>query len=223
MGRKLPTDPERRRLHLFRNLYVNYYRWGREIEGNPQLVFLNVDGEEVFYYDLLTGLEALPKRMREAFELHLMFGMSEKDAAREMGFKKWPTLVGQYSTAALRRMIVAYDTVHTGRTLQARDCPTVSISNHGADDDTSSDGEDPPRCRLCVGRPGGCPARRVPEEDATGQGRPVPSTDSRTDRTATVQGDIQQERVPRTPSVRRAVPKSGQPQGKVKAVKIDQR
>lgn len=129
MGRQLSTDPEKRRLQLFRNMYMNYHCWRAEVERS-NLLFLNVDGEEIYFYDLLVGLDDLPARQREAFELHLLLGMTEKEAAERMGFLReeytftvatdgtttfeievvgWVTLVGQYSTQALKRMMVSYD------------------------------------------------------------------------------------------------------------------
>lgn len=111
VSRKLSDDPERRRLQLFRSIYINYFKWEALVESEG-LHFLNIDGEEVYFYDLLTGLDSLPPRQRQAFELHLLFGMTEKEAAAEMGFTKWVTLVGQYSTAALKRMVASYDSVN---------------------------------------------------------------------------------------------------------------
>jgi len=111
MSRKLSDDPEKRRLQIFRSIYINFYKWEALVESQ-NVQFLNIDGEEVYFYDLLTGLESLPPRQRQAFELHLLFGMTEKEAASKMGFVKWVTLVGQYSTAALKRMVASYDSVN---------------------------------------------------------------------------------------------------------------
>lgn len=112
MTRRLSEDPERRRLQLFRAIFINYYKWQALVESEG-VQFLAIDGEEIYFYDLLVGLDDLPPRQRQAFELHLLFGMTEKEAAAQMGFTKWVTLVGQYSTAALKRMVVSYDTVNT--------------------------------------------------------------------------------------------------------------
>lgn len=111
MARQLSSDPDKRRLQLFRSIYSNYHRW-RVLVETDQVHFLPVEGEDIYFYDLLVGLPKLPPRQREAFELHILLGMSEKEAAAHMGFTKWTTLVGQYSTSALKRMIVSYDEVN---------------------------------------------------------------------------------------------------------------
>jgi len=110
MPRRLSEDPDKRRLQIFRRIYSNYYVWKALVE-DESLHYLTVDGEDFFFHDLMVGIETLPPRQRQAFELHILLGMSEKEAAAEMGFKKWVTLVGQYSTTALRRMVEAYDAI----------------------------------------------------------------------------------------------------------------
>lgn len=111
MPRKLSEDPTKRRLQIFRSIYSNYYVW-KELVESQGLVFLEVEGEDIYFYDLLVGLDDLPPRQRQAFELHVLEGAPEKDAARVMGFTKWDTLVGQYSTTALKRMVASYDAVN---------------------------------------------------------------------------------------------------------------
>lgn len=114
MPRKLSEEPEKRRLQLFRAIYNNYYVWQAQVESD-NLHFLNVEGEDVHFHDLLVGLDSLPPRQRQAFVLHILFGWPEKKAAEEMGLTKWVTLVGQYSTAGLRRMVEAYDCTDRNR------------------------------------------------------------------------------------------------------------
>lgn len=130
MGRPLSTDPDRRRLQIFRRIYSNYFHWKSEIERGNTLHFLNVEGEEIFFHDLLIGIDLVPPRQRLAFELHLLLGMTEREAAERMGFMRdvieveenedgdrlftvvrtgWITLVSQYSTDALKVMVEAYD------------------------------------------------------------------------------------------------------------------
>jgi len=113
MARKLSDDPEKRRLQLFRAIFANYWHWKALVESQ-NLQYLTIMGEDVYFYDLMIGLESLPPRQREAFELHILMGMSEKEAAQRMGFTKWVTLVGQYSTSALKRMVESYDAANHG-------------------------------------------------------------------------------------------------------------
>lgn len=113
MPRRLSDDPDKRRLQIFRGIYSSYYLWKAQVECGEDVQYLTVDGEDFFFHDLMVGLDGLPPRQRQAFELHILLGMSEKEAAQEMGFKKWVTLVGQYSTTALKRMVEAYDAADT--------------------------------------------------------------------------------------------------------------
>lgn len=105
----------KRRKSLFRGLYRNYVAWGALIEAEgPERAVLQLEGEEVSYYDLMAGYDDLPPRQREAFDLHLLQGYSEGQAAKIMfPESKWSTSVQQYSSTALDRMIEAHDRVQT--------------------------------------------------------------------------------------------------------------
>ena len=105
MPRKLSDDPEKRRLQIFRRIYSHWYDWKSLIE-QEQLHFLEIDGETIYFYDLLVGLDSLPPRQKEAFVVHILRGIPEREASKIMG-TSWVSLVGQYSTAALKKMVAA--------------------------------------------------------------------------------------------------------------------
>lgn len=114
-----PEDLEKARLKrrraVFRNIYRNYKAWGALIESEGiERAVVQVEGEEVHYYDLMAGYDDLPPRQKEAFDLHLILGYSEQQAADIMlPGSKWSTSVQQYSATALERMMEAHDRIQT--------------------------------------------------------------------------------------------------------------
>lgn len=73
------------------------------------------DGEEIYYGDLLVGIDTLPPRQRQAFELICLEGYTETAATKIMlPDSKWSTPVQQYADAALARMVAAYDEKQAG-------------------------------------------------------------------------------------------------------------
>jgi len=109
MPKTLSSDPAKRRLQLFQNIFQNYFQWAALVE-TEQLYYLTIEGEEVCFHLLLVGLEKLPPRQRQAFELHLLQGYTEVETWEIMKFKSpYTTLVGQYSMAALKSMVRYYD------------------------------------------------------------------------------------------------------------------
>ena len=124
MGRRLPEyDPERdgdyanskRRAQLFKRVYQNYYHWRSLREAGQTNDVLNVDGEEIYLGDLMTGIETLPLRQRQAFELICLRGYTESAAtALLLPNSRWSTPVQQYSDDGLRKMISAYDAKQDG-------------------------------------------------------------------------------------------------------------
>lgn len=114
MFRKLPTDPEKRRLALWRRLYSRYAHWESLVESH-QLYFIELEDEEVYFYDVMVGLPTLPPRQKMAFDLHILQGYSRQQAAQVMfPGSKWSTPVQQYSNIALRKMVDAYDAFQLG-------------------------------------------------------------------------------------------------------------
>lgn len=124
MGRKLPSyDPDRdgdyatskRRVQLFKRVYQNYYHWCSLRETGEVDDVLSVDGEEIYLGDLMTGIETLPLRQRQAFELICLRGYTESAAtAILLPNSRWSTPVQQYSDDGLRKMVAAYDAKQNG-------------------------------------------------------------------------------------------------------------
>ena len=124
MGRRLPDyDPERdgdyagskRRIQLFKRVYQNYYHWQSLRETGEVDDILCVDGEEIYIGDLMTGIETLPLRQRQAFELICLRGYTESAAtAILLPNSRWSTPVQQYSDDGLRKMVAAYDQKQAG-------------------------------------------------------------------------------------------------------------
>lgn len=118
MVRKLPTDPAKRRRQIFKRIFQNLEHFHSLLESGdmmqPGMVTLET-GEEVYLNDLMTGINTLPPRQRQAFELICLKGYTETAARDEMlPNSKSSTPVQQYADSALDRMIDAYDQVQAG-------------------------------------------------------------------------------------------------------------
>lgn len=73
------------------------------------------EGEEIFIYDLMIGIDTLPPRQREAFDLICLQSYTESAATAIMlPESKWSTPIQQYADAALLRMVQAYDAKQAG-------------------------------------------------------------------------------------------------------------
>jgi hypothetical protein len=106
----------KRRLQLFKRTYQNFHLWKALIEAGDAQDILTVDGEDIYIYDLLIGLDTLPPRQRQAFELICIQGYTESAATAVMlPNSKWSTPVQQYSDQALLRMVTAYDLKQRGQ------------------------------------------------------------------------------------------------------------
>lgn len=131
MGRRLPPyDPDKdgdyaiskRRTQIFKRIYQNYYHWRSMRESGQIDDIIVVDSEEIYFGDLMTGLEILPPRQRQAFELICLQGYTESAATEIMlPNSRWSTPVQQYSDDGLRKMISAYDAKQSGTWEQFRD------------------------------------------------------------------------------------------------------
>jgi hypothetical protein len=124
MARRLPDDPEKRRLQVFKRCYQNLQHWEalREDRGMSD-VMTSPDGEDIFLGDLLVGLPYLPTRQRQAFELICLRGYTETAARDELlPNSKSSTPVQQYADSGLVRMVAAYDAKQRG------DWPPAEIS-----------------------------------------------------------------------------------------------
>jgi hypothetical protein len=75
-------------------------------------------GEDIYIGDLLVGLDSLPRRQRQAFELICLQGYTESAATEViLPNSNSSTPVQQYADAGLIRMIAAYDKKQAGKVL----------------------------------------------------------------------------------------------------------
>lgn len=114
MARKLPEDPHKRRVQQIKRIYQHLEHFQALIEDGhmslPGIVTIPETGEEIYLADLMVGIDSLPPRQREAFELICLQEWTETDATKKMlPDSKWSTPVQQYADTALGRMIAAYD------------------------------------------------------------------------------------------------------------------
>lgn len=116
MARKLPDDPVKRRLQVFKRLFQHIEHWKSLIEaGEMENFIVTPEGEEIFIYDLMIGIDTLPPRQREAFDLICLQSYTESAATAIMlPDSKWSTPIQQYADAALLRMVQAYDAKQAG-------------------------------------------------------------------------------------------------------------
>lgn len=117
MTRKLPDDPTKRRRQVFKRCFQHLEHWQalREDRGMEDII-TTPDGEDVYMGDLMVGIEYLPPRQRQAFELICLRGYTETAARDELlPNSKSSTPVQQYADSALIRMIEAYDLKQEGK------------------------------------------------------------------------------------------------------------
>lgn len=113
MSRRLPDDPVKRRLQLFKRLYLHLPHFHALMESGqmemPGVITLD-SGEDVYLADLMVGIDTLPRRQREAFELICLKGYTEEAAKQVMlPNSNSSTPVQQYSDSGLARMVARYD------------------------------------------------------------------------------------------------------------------
>ena len=118
MARRLPTDPDKRRAQVFKRVYTHLEHWKSLMEdrGMEAVITDEATGEDIYIWDLLVGLDSLPPRQRQAFELICLRGYTET-AARDILLpnSKSSTPVQQYADIGLARMVEAYDLKQQGR------------------------------------------------------------------------------------------------------------
>jgi hypothetical protein len=115
--RRLPEDPDKRRLQVFKRFYQHLeHIWAlAEDRGMDRVVTDPVSNEDIYIGDLLVGLPTLPPRQREAFELICLQGYTETAARdRMLPHSKSSTPVQQYADSGLARMVSAYDAYQRG-------------------------------------------------------------------------------------------------------------
>lgn len=109
MGRrKIPLTPLEeeylQKRKTLEKLLKNYQLWVSVAETEGTFT-LTVDGEEYHLFDLLDGIDKLPRRQRQALVLICLEDMKEIDAAKIMGFTRWSTPTQQYKNAALDKLM----------------------------------------------------------------------------------------------------------------------
>jgi hypothetical protein len=119
MPRRLPEDPAKRRLQVFKRIYTHLGHFRALLEAGemdmPGIVTIPGTDEEVYLSDLMVGIDSLPPRQREAFSLICLEGYTETDATKLMlPDSKWPTPVQQYADSGLQKMVQAYDDFQAG-------------------------------------------------------------------------------------------------------------
>ena len=118
MVRRLPDDPWKRRLQVFKRIYQHLDHFTALMEAG-RMEFDGVitmdTGEDIYVRDLMVGLPYLPKRQREAFVLICMQGFTEAAARDELlPESKSSTPVQQYADSGLVRMVDHYDAKQNG-------------------------------------------------------------------------------------------------------------
>lgn len=124
MGRRLPDysptdgpyETSKRRIQIFKRIYQNMEHWKAQQEDyGMSPVITSIDGEDIYFHDLMTGIDTLPLRQRQAFELICLQGYTESAAtAVLLPDSQWSTPVQQYSDDGLKKMIIAYDQKQAG-------------------------------------------------------------------------------------------------------------
>lgn len=118
MARRLPDDPVKRRLQWFKRTYQHLEHFQCLLESGEMPmpgIITTPEGEEIYLPDLMSGIEDLPPRQREAFTLICLQGYTETAATKVMlPNSRWSTPVQQYADTALARMVAAYDKKQQG-------------------------------------------------------------------------------------------------------------
>lgn len=178
MARKLPEDPVKRRLQVFKRLFQHIEHWKALIEaGEMDHIITTPEGEEIYLYDLMTGIDTLPPRQRQAFDLICIQSFTESAATAIMlPDSKWSTPIQQYADAALLRMVQAYDAKQAGTwnptAIKKRKTPKPKGSNHDGSVPCSSTGHqrgsgEPVECVSDCGLLGGAEATQsTPPDEA---------------------------------------------------------
>ena len=98
----------RRRKDLLKRILRNYALWQAYYEDEG-LTVITIEGEEWHFLDILSGIEQLPERQRQALWLYCVEDMRQVDVAKQMGFEKWSTPVQQYRSIALTKLVQYHD------------------------------------------------------------------------------------------------------------------
>ncbi len=117
MARRLPDEPYKRRLQVFKRAYQHMSHWQALMEdrGMTDIITDELTGEDIYLGDLMVGIDSLPPRQRQAFILICLNGYTETAARDELlPNSKSSTPVQQYADSGLVRMVEAYDAKQAG-------------------------------------------------------------------------------------------------------------
>jgi hypothetical protein len=118
MVRKLPDDPYKRRRQYMKRVFQHLQHFQSLMEsGQMELpgIITTPEGEDICLSDLMIGIDTLPPKQRQAFELICLLSYTETAATEIMlPNSKWSTPVQQYSDEGLDKMIRAYDEQQAG-------------------------------------------------------------------------------------------------------------
>jgi hypothetical protein len=92
---------------LLERILKNYHLW-YDVYQKTGKSSIYINGMLIDYFELLSGIDKLPPRQREALSLTCLENQKEADAARIMGFDKWSSQVGMYKRKALKTLCDNY-------------------------------------------------------------------------------------------------------------------
>ncbi|WP_267716684.1 hypothetical protein [Streptomyces sp. CoH17] len=103
MSKRRELSEEQQKIAKFEKVLRGYQTWQAAVEDH-NIDTIRVGDEEYCFYDILDGIKTLPPRQRQAFDLIVIEGKKEVQAAREMGFQRWSTPVQQYKNIAVKKL-----------------------------------------------------------------------------------------------------------------------
>lgn len=102
-SRKQELIPGKMTWQLLERILNNYQLW-HEIYSKTMESTLQINGMTLDFHDILTGIEQLPPRQRQAVKLSCLENRKEVEVAKLMGFSKWSSQVGMYKRKALKTL-----------------------------------------------------------------------------------------------------------------------
>lgn len=116
--RKLPSDPQKRRRQYFKRIFqhLGHFRALREAgQMDVSGIITTPEGEDICLDDMMVGIDTLPPKQRQAFELICLQSYTETAATEIMlPHSRWSTPVQQYADEGLDKMCKAYDLYQAG-------------------------------------------------------------------------------------------------------------
>jgi hypothetical protein len=110
----LTPEQIKEKLKILEGILKQWARWGAFVQDEG-LLAITIKGEEYHYYDVLNGLETLPKRQLQAVWLICIENYREAEAAKIMGFDKWSTPAQQYKNLGLKKLLIFQEQQQRGK------------------------------------------------------------------------------------------------------------